>query len=401
MGLKHALPVILLSLCSVFLTSACSRNQTTVTAEPDTPLTVEGFQVQAENVERRVELVGTLEGNQEVTVSSEVASTVQAIRADLGDLVRQGQVLVELDPKEYVLAVERQQAALAQVLAQLGASGQGESLPAPEQTSTVRRAAADLSEAKTNFERTKTLVEKGVLSQSLYDSAEARYRVTEANYASALEQVRNLQAQVASLRVQLALAQKKVEDCSIRAPFSGAVRGRQVEIGQYLKEQAPVMSLASASPLKLRASVPEKWFPYVESGAPVSLMVEAYSEPFAGRVARVGRAVDPQNRTFLIEAQVDNAQQKLRPGLFARALLTTTRVDSVVKIPAKAVVSFYGVQKVFSIEDGVVHENIVKLGDRTGDFIEVTEGLTAGAWIATTQLAAIRQGSHVLMRKGA
>jgi multidrug efflux pump subunit AcrA (membrane-fusion protein) len=384
------------------LAAGCSREHPTAQAKQETEpvVAVSAIQLQPEQIRRKVELVGTLEGEQEVTVSSEVAARVIEIHADLGDRVQRGQVLVQFDAREAQLTVERQNAALAQVLAQLGVSGPQESLPAAAQTSMVRKAAADLSEAESNFERTKALVAKGVAAKALLDSAEARYQVARANHTASLEQVRNLHAQAESLRAQLALAKKKVADSIVRAPFSGTLRSRFVEIGQYVREQGPIVSMASINPLKLRTNVPEKWYPFVAAGSVVELTVDAYSDVFRGRVSRVAGAVDPQSRTFMVEAQVDNSQGRLLPGLFARAVLTTSKTDAVLRAPANAVVSFYGVQKVYAIEKDRVSERVVKLGDRTGDRIEISEGLAPGVWIATTELAKLRQGSRVSVKRG-
>jgi RND family efflux transporter MFP subunit len=346
-----------------------------------------------------VELVGTLEGQHEVTVSSEVAASVTAVQADLGDPVQQGQSIVELDPTEFRLAVDRQRSALLQVLTQLGVSKEGEAVPEASETSIVRRAAADLADAKSNFDRVKALVAKSVEAKSVYDSAEARYQAAQANYTAAQEQVRNLLAQVDNLRVQLALAQKKLADCTIRAPFTGAVKERLVDVGQYVREQTPVMSITTMNPLKLLSSVPERWFPYVHPGAAMELTVEAYNEKFPCKVHRVGRAVDSQSRTFNIEAMVDNSRGKLRPGLFARALLITSKIDSVIRVPAAAVISYYGVQKVYAIENGQVRERVVKLGDRSGNFIEITQGLKVGERIATSELTRMREGIRVKIRE--
>ena len=379
--------------------SGCSRQNPAAIAGPEIPVTVEAIQVKAENITRTVDLVGTLEGQREVTVSGEVSGRVLAYHADLGDHVTQGQVLVELDSRELVLTVERQRAALQQVLATLGLSAETDPMPDPAQTSVVRKASADLADARTNFERVQALLAKGVAARQAYDVADARLKASEANYTSALEGVRNLVAQVENLRAQLAIARKKVTDAIIRAPFDGAVRARMVEVGQYIKEQGPVMSITAMNPLKLRASIPEQWFPYVSIGARVELAVEAYDEMFQGHVARLARAVDPQTRTFAIEAEVNNPGERLRPGLFVRATLTTSRTDSVVRVPASTVISYYGVQKVYAVENSRVVEQVIKLGDRFGDLIEVAEGLKAGTWIATTELTKIQQGSRVEIGK--
>jgi multidrug efflux pump subunit AcrA (membrane-fusion protein) len=393
------LPLLLLLIGS----GGCSKSESDAAAAPSAtqPATVEvsAFRVQPENIHRTVELVGTLEGQHEVTVSSEVAASVIAVRADLGDPVQQGQSIVELNPTEFRLAVDRQRSALLQVLTQLGVGKEGDPLPEASQTSIVRRAAADLADAKSNFERTKALVAKSVEAKAVYDSADARYEAAQANYTAAQEQVRNLLAQVDNLRAQLALAQKKLADCTIRAPFAGTVRERLVDVGQYVREQTPVMSITTMNPLKLLSSVPERWFPYVSPGAAMELTVEAYDEKFPCEVHRVGRAIDSQSRTFNIEATVRNSQGRLRPGLFARALLITSRVDSVIRVPATAVISYYGVQKVYTIENGQIRERVVKLGDRSGDFMEITEGLKAGERIAASDLKRMREGIRVTIKE--
>lgn len=397
--LRMSPPALLLAL--VF--AGCSREAAEAgksSAGTETSaVAVQALQVQPEKIDRTVELVGTLEGEHEVTISSEVAARVTAIRADLGDRVQQGSPVVELDPTEYRLSVARQRSALLQVSAQLGVMKEGDPVPAASETSIVRRAQADLADARSTFERTKALLAKGVAAQALYDTAEARYQAVQANYTSAQEQVRNLLAQADNLRTQLALAEKKLADCTIRAPFTGTVRTRLVEVGQYVKDQTAVMSIASVDPLKLRASVPERWFPHVAPGAQLNLTVEAYADRFPGRVTRVGGAVDPQSRTFNIEARIDNSRGRLRPGLFARAVLVTSKIDSVLRVPAVAVISYYGVQKIYAIQDGLIVEKVVKLGDRSGDVIEVTDGLAAGTWIAVSELTRIRQGSRVQVRR--
>jgi multidrug efflux pump subunit AcrA (membrane-fusion protein) len=364
------------------------------------PIAVSAIRTRTEAVVRRVELVGTLEGNQEVLLSSEVAGRVSAIRADLGDRVEKGQVLIEIDPTEYQLGVDRQKAALGQVFARLGVSGANEPMPDPENVSAVRRAAADLAEARVEYERSKALLSKGVASRQVLDGAEARFRVAEADYSAALEEVRNLKAQIHSLQAQLEIALKSLADTRIRAPFGGTVRERRVEVGQYVKDQTPLIDIASTQPLKLRAEVPERWFPHVREGAAVEISVDAYpGEAFSGKVSRMSRSIDPGNRSFTIEATVDNRSDRLRPGLFARAFLTSSKVDSVVRIPADAVVSFYGVNKVYLIANETIEERVVMLGDRAGEAIEVTEGLAADVLVATSELARLRQGSRVVVKK--
>ena len=393
-SVKFWIFLVLLAMGGVW--SGCSRPPATVRAKPDAQIVVRAVQVQPEPIQRLVEVVGTLTGDREVTLSSEVTGRVIAIHADLGDRVSNDQVLVELDTTQYQLAVERQRAALAEVLAQIGVKEEGDPLPELTGTSVVRRAAADAADAQASYERAKTLRAEGVFSQQAYDSAEARYRTSQANYTAALEQARNLEAHAENLRAQLRIARKSLADAQLRAPFGGTVRERMVEVGQYVREQTPMLALASTNPLKLRAGIPERWFPYVQPGARVELTVEAYpGEKFSGGVTRVARAGVTETRSFSFEARVENPGDRLRPGLFARGLLRTSKSESVIRVPAAAVLSFYGVQKVYSIANGVIREKVVKLGDRLGDTMEITDGLAPGDWIATTALARLREGVSV------
>ncbi len=384
------------ALVILLLASGCSKPAEQASATPDAPLAVESLVVSTEPVRREVEIVGTLAGDQEVVVSSEVSGLVKVVRADLGDSVAQGQILIEMDSTEYELAVARQRAALQEVLAQLGIQNPSEKIPELTETSSVRRAAAEAADAKANFDRAQSLKTDGVLSQAAFDSAEARQRTSQANFSAALEQSRNLVARVDNLRAQLGLAEQDLANTRVKAPFAGTIRERLVEVGQFVREETPLVAIASTNPLKLRADVPERFFPHVKAGADVRVSVEAYSgETFSGKITRLAGAVNPQSRTFSVEARVENGARRLRPGLFARAILDTDQVDSIMRVPATAVLSFYGVQKVYVVESGAIKEKVVELGDRYGDKIEIIKGLNPGEQIAVSQMARLREGVKV------
>ncbi|MSO19086.1 MAG: efflux RND transporter periplasmic adaptor subunit [Acidobacteria bacterium] len=384
------------ALAILLMVTGCSKPAVETAVVPDAPLAIQSLVVSTEPVRREVEIVGTLAGDQEVVVSSEVSGLVKVVRADLGDSVAQGQILIEMDATEYELAVARQRAALQEVLAQLGMQNATAKIPELTGTSSVRRAVAEAADAKANFDRAQSLKTDGVLSQAAYDSAEARERTSQANYSAALEQARNLVARVDNLRAQLGLAEQDLANTRVKAPFAGTIRERLVEVGQYVREQTPLAAIASTNPLKLRADVPERFFPYVKAGADVRVSVEAYSgETFLGKITRLAGAVNPQSRTFSVEARVENGARRLRPGLFARAILDTDQVDPMMRVPATAVLSFYGVQKVYVVESGAIKEKVVELGDRYGDKIEIIKGLSPGEQIAVSQMARLREGVKV------
>ena len=200
-----------------------------------------------EAVNRAVNMTGTLAAEDEVTVSSQAEGVVSRILADLGDRGQAGQVLVELDREKLQYSLDQQRAALARALARYGASEPGQ-LPPIEQTPDVRRAAAELAQAKQ--------ADSSVPPSSTSDSSsrsrrsttpDAMLRARQAAYDSALQNARNLRADIDAADASAKLAERQLRDASIRAPFDGFVQKRLVSLGELVKAQTPVMTGARRS----------------------------------------------------------------------------------------------------------------------------------------------------------
>ncbi len=332
---------------------------------------------------RAVEAVGTLFAYDEVTVSSEAEGRVEEVMADVGDRVGKGQTLARVSPVEFQLTVDQQQAALRQARARLGLTETDGDLKDVRQAAEVKKAAADLTDAEQKYKRAQSLLETSVIPRQQYDEAEARYNAAKATYDLAVQQVENMRASMQQTQASLNLANKRLRDTLIRAPFAGHVKAREVTTGQYLKVQTPVMAIVNVDPLRARLSVPEKMSPWVRVGREVKLSLEAYpGREFAGRVSRINPSVDEKNRTFEIEALVSNRGGELKPGSFVKATLQSDKVDQILAIPYSAASYLFGAYKVFVLQGQTIKEREVKLGDRLGELVEVIEGLQAGEKIA-------------------
>ena len=244
---------------------------------------VQVFAVESREVRRTVEAVGSLFAYDEVVVSSEVDGRAEKVLVDVGDRVTQGQALVEILPTEFKLAADQQEAMLEQARAKLGSTGGDAEIKDPAQTAGVKKAAADLANARQKYERSKALSEQGLVPRQSFDEDEANYKAAQATYELAVQDVRNLQAFVKQERVMRDLANKKLRDTSILAPFSGSVKERNVTVGQYLKVQTPVMTIVNVDPMRVRLKVPEKMAAWVPVGQLVTLSVEAYPGPHLQR----------------------------------------------------------------------------------------------------------------------
>jgi len=331
---------------------------------------------------RTVTVTGTLAADEEVVAGFKVAGRVSEIAVDLGSPVRKGQVLARLDPTDFRLRVEQAEAAFRQVRAGLGLprDGAAESVD-PEKTALVREARAVLEEARLNRDRTARLSEKNLIARSEVDASQSRLLVAESRYQAALEEIGNRQELLAERSLSLALARQQLADGVLSAPIDGAVRERRASVGEYLAAGAPVFGLVRNHPLRLRVAVPERDASSVRVGQAVRVLIEGDPAVHAGRVARLSPSIQEQNRTLIVEAEVANRDGKMRPGSFARAEIVVEADRTAVMLPASTVVTFVGLEKVFGVKDGKAVEKRIRTGRRSGDRVEILEGVAAGEWV--------------------
>jgi membrane fusion protein (multidrug efflux system) len=356
------------------------------------------FSVASREIRRTVDAVGTLFPYDEVVVSAEVDGRAEKVLVDVGDQVNKGQTLVEILPTEFKLAADQQEAMLEQVRAKLGFATGEPDVGDPTQAAAVKKAAADLANARQKYDRSKKLTQEGVIPQQTFDEDEANYKAAQATYDLAVQDVRNLQAAVKQERATRDLVNKKLRDTNILAPFGGYVKERDVTVGQYLKVQTPVMTIVNVDPIRVRLKVPEKMAAWVPVGQLVTLSVEAYPDrTFSGKIWRINPSVDPQTRTFDAEALTENHQGVLKPGFFVKASIPSTKVDQVLFVPQKALSYAYGIYKVYALtKDNRLKESEVKLGDRLGEDVELIDGVRAG-----DRLALPVEGQELAVKDGA
>jgi RND family efflux transporter MFP subunit len=330
-------------------------------------------------VARTVSATGTLAAEDQVVLGTKVVGRLGEISVDLGSRVRKGQAIARIDPSDYRLRVDQAAAALQQARVRLGLPAEGTSDKIePEQTATVRQAAATLKEARLTHDRMAKLWEGNYIARAELDAAVAQLAIAESQYQNALEEVRIRQGLLFQRRSELEIARQHLADTIIVSPMDGAVSERQASVGQYLAAGAPVVTLVRMDPLRLRLPVPERQAGSVRVGQPVELTVEGDSRRYSGRVVRLSPAISENNRTLLIEAEVPNRDGALRPGSFAKADIIVEAGEQIVTVPRDAVITFAGIDKVLTVEEGKAVEKRVRTGRRIGDQIEIVEGVTAG-----------------------
>jgi len=383
------------ALAAIAALSGCSKEAAQARSREDAARPVKVEAIKQESVRRTVEVVGTLAAVDEVTISSEAEGRVSRLLADLGDRVTAGQPLIELDREKPQYNFDQQKAALARTLAKYGAADT-QHLPPIEQTPDVQKAQAELVQAKQGYQRADELHKRQLVPKQTLDDADAMLRSKQASYDSSLQNARNLRADIDASEAAMKLAERQLRDTSIKAPFDGYVQKRLVNMGEYVKVQTPVMAVVRVDPLKVIAEIPEKMAPWIQTGEPVELSVDAYPDKtFTGKLSRISPAVNTATRAFPFEALVPNAQATLKPGTFARVRINSSKVDQVLTVSYSALQYRYGVNRVFVVNGDTATAKEVKVGERFGDRIEVLSGVNAGDTIAANDVERLNDGVKI------
>lgn len=340
------------------------------------PMTVALTKVARASLEAYVEVVGSLVGAQTVDVVPRAQGRLQSLAVRIGDPVAQGQLLAKVEDQE-----------LREQLRQSDASYE-------VARATIRQREADLSFAKTNLDRNKSLFDRGLLPRQSLDDAEARFQASQAQLDLAQAQLQQAASRREELRINLA-------NTSVQSPVTGFVAKRLVDPGAYVTQNVTLLSVVDISTVRLVVNLVERDLRKVSVGAGAAVTVDAYpGERFDGRVARVAPVLDPATRTAEMEVEIPNRSGRLKPGMYARVRLISANKDDALVVPKSAVVDSQGRKGVFLVRNGQAIFRGVTLGLEEPNRIEVTDGLTEDEEVVSTGATSLRDGAKVLLASG-
>ena len=367
-----------LLLLTGWLVASCTQQQkpgAPTTASP--PREVKTALATSRPMDRAVSVTGSLAAMDRSTLTIKVPGRLKLISVDLGSVVKAGETLAQVEPRDYELRVAQSEAALAQARAALGLPIDGTNDVARiDDLSPVLEARAVFDEATRNRTRVAELAASKIASASELDSADASFLVASNRLIKSIDDARLRQATLAQRRVELDLARQQLSDTSLRAPFNGVVEARLASVGEYITTGTPVLTVVRTDPLRLRLEVPERDAPAVHEGQTVRFRVEGDTNVFATRLTRLSPAIREVNR--MLPAEADVSGETLRPGSFVRAEIITNPGDSGLVVPDAALAVFAGLEKVVAVRDGKAKELSVETGRRGPGWVEIVSGLSAG-----------------------
>jgi len=375
--------------------TACSGAKTSAESLPEpTAVAVRTATLQNQPIDRFLRVTGSLMADEHADVAAETAGRVIATPVERGTRVTTGTVLVRISGTEADAQLREAEANAAQIEARLGlsASQPFDPVHVPE----VMNAKASLDWAEAEFNRIKALLDQKVVSQSEYDQRLTQVQAARQQYQSAVNGAQQSYRSLVAARARVDLARKASADTVVRAPFDGLVAERLVSTGDYVTRGTKVASVVKIDPLRVELTVPEQYLSRVTSGQAVRLSVDAYAgEAFPAKVRFVSPALKTDQRALTVEAVAPNADARLKPGLFATALLQEPSPAPALLVPSSAIETVAGTSRVYVIAGGKVEERIVTLGERVGDRIELATGVKAGETVAVNPRGKLTDGTHV------
>jgi RND family efflux transporter MFP subunit len=334
-------------------------------------MTVEIASTRRETVSEQVTVVGNLIGAATVEVVPKVSGRLQSISVRLGDSVRKGQTIAKVEDQEV-----REQVRQAEASFEVSRA-------------TVRQREADLKFAETNLDRSRSLFERQLLPRQTLDDAEARYQASVAQLDLARAQFQQAQARLEELRITLA-------NTTVPSPVDGFVAKRNLDPGAYASQNAPVVSVVDISTVRLVANLVERDLKRVQVGTAAAVEVDAFpGETFSGRISRIAPVFDPATRTAEMEIEVPNRSGRLKPGMYARVVLTVDTRQNALVVPRNAVVDVEGKRGVFVPQENRAQFRQVQTGLQDETRVEITGGLSEGSRVITTGALALRDGDPI------
>jgi RND family efflux transporter MFP subunit len=342
----------------VLLLSSCGKDSTPKAAGQKESPARQARVARAElrPMERVLHVVGTLAARDEATIGAQVAGQLEKNYVDLGDRVKAGQELALIDTTSYEALANASAANLA-------------------------RANASAANAAQNLKRIQDLQKEKIASASDLDAAVADAART--------------RSEVKAAEANDAIARLNLDRSHVKAPFDGVIAARLASAGDYLAIGTPILRLVQTDPLRLRLEVPERESGAARVGQKVRVSVEGDATIYQGQIGRIAPTIREDNRMLLVEADVPN-QGNLRAGLFARAQIVIAERDEVVSVPAAALITFAGLEKVVIVKENKAAEKSVTTGRRDGEWIEIVSGVPAGATVVLDP-AGIRTGQPLLI----
>ncbi len=344
------LPVLLLAALALILSAGCgSGDNSTANEDKAVPVTV--MEAKKDNISAKTVITGKVTPSSEVIIIPKIGGKAARVPVDIGYKVKKGDLLLQIDTTDLEI--------------QLSAAING----LTNAKLTHDQAVLNYNNAKSNYERMKSLFQEGAVSQQQLEQAELQYNLAkDAMNQPVAETAMN---QVESIRQQIA-------DAGITSPIDGEIATRQIDPGEMAGSSSPVMTVVNIDTVFVEATVAESDIARVKEGQEVTVKVDAAGGSFSGKVKLLSPVANAQTKGYPVKIEIDNPEHQLKPGMFAEIELVTKKREGVVAVPKEAIVDKGSGKVLYVLQGSVVEQRQVETGIETDEMTEVVKGLEVG-----------------------
>lgn len=361
-----------------------------------------------------ISMSGDMAPQMQVDIFPRVSGYLEQIHVRLGDSVKQGQTIAQIDRTDYLQKVRETEARAAQAKAQLAEIEAG---PRPEELrqaeEAVKGAESRFENSKLHRERVEALFKRQVISKKERDLSEMEYTVAESQLASSREHLKLLregarqeakEASRARLKeIEAVLAQERIrlQYTQITAPFSGEISRKYVDAGALVSSSTPIVNLIHTETIKVVVNVLEKDIPLLKAGMKAKIRTESFpGKIFEGKIVRISSALDPVTRTLQAEIDVPNSERLLKPGMYARIDVVLMEKPRALLIPRHAIVLSDGSKAIFILKGNQAIRRPVVTGYEQEQYIEILEGVSEGDQVVVKGQELIKERSTIRVVEG-
>jgi RND family efflux transporter MFP subunit len=355
---------------------------------------------------------GTIESDQEVTISAEVSGRIEKLYVKEGDYIEGGKPLLQLEKGEAQAQVQQARANLLAAEARLKEAQTGYQMSKALIQPQLDEAKANLQHAEGTLNRIRKLYVQGIMPKDRLDEAERTYTIARAQYETALankSQVRAKEQEVASayaaleqMKAALTLAEIGLSRKVIMAPFSGLITEVSVKQGEFITPGQPVARIVDTSKLYISATIDEADVRKVKVGQEVRVTLDAFpNKTFQGVVSEISPVISAkklETRTSKVKVRLNSEMEGLMPGLSADIEIIVGKGQNVLYVPTAAIMERENKKMVFTIEKGKAQRREVRTGLSNWDYTEILDGLKEGEQIITTlDDPALKEGKSIAL----
>jgi membrane fusion protein, multidrug efflux system len=386
-ALRHncgALGVVLLGV--TLLLAGCAAAPEQSATAPAGHAEVQVIPVRSAPLEEVYEAAGTVRAGQRAVLASQIQGTILALPVKLGDAVRAGQLLAELDAGELEAALTR---------AEAGQTVARQAYLQEQNALTAAQAEADL--AAVTLQRYQELFEKKSISRQELDQTAARQRTAQAGLDSARARVEEAQARQQEAAAAVQAARVRREYSRITAPFAGLVTEKNVDAGTLVSAGEPLLSIEEAGGYQLEVAVAEAHLPVARIGGPVRVSIPSIGLQIASQIVEMQPAADAASRSAIVRIRLP-AAAGLHSGLFGRATFSVGTVNALT-VPESAVLRQGQLVSVFVVSDGRARRRLITTGRQSEGKFEVLSGLTEGEQVVVSDPSLLTDAEAVEIRR--